>query len=437
MVGDEASVWRRVFAALLGVTVLRDLLSVHVPAMSLRPPDAFRLPWLSALPIVERTAETLLLAHVALAVMSAAAAWMVLRPAGRWAPLALLVGYGAAFLADQRHYTSNQYLLLWCLALVVVWGAREPAPAWPRLALRLLFSAVYVAAVITKIDPAWFDGLVIRESLLNYGPVWGAIDAAVPAAAYPVAAWATVVVEAFLAVGLWVRPLRRWAIGLGVALHVGIEIVMPVRCFSYLMLAGYALYLDADAVPRPRREPAWRWLGAGLGFALAVAALGWACDLYPLPPVNLAAVGAGVLVAVGLGRRPVAERPAAGARPALRAVAFGGLVLLHAALLAKPYLGGDDRFAFRMFREIVVVQAETRARIDGRWRQYPMVGATEYWFAGAPGYYWESWREHRDFLQGYADWILGASGAEDVRVVARYRINDGPVQQAVFAPRAE
>ncbi|MCA9561397.1 MAG: hypothetical protein KC583_22780, partial [Myxococcales bacterium] len=103
---------------------------------------------------------------------------------------------------------------------------------------------------------------------------------------------------------------------------------------------------------------------------------------------------------------------------------------------ARPYLGGDDRFAFRMFREIVVVQAETRAQVGGRWRQYPMVGATEYWFAGAPGYYWESWREHRDFLQGYADWILGASGAEDVRVVARYRINDGPVQQAVFAPRA-
>ncbi len=434
--GDEPPTHRRIFAALLGVTVLRDLLTVNVPLAILQPPDTFRLPWFDLLPILPRTPLTEAAAHGALGIMALAAAWMVLRPAGPWAPLALLAGYGAAFFVDQRSYTSNQYLLLLCLGLVAAWSGRAPAAAWPRLALRLLFTSVYVAAVAAKIDAAWLDGLIVREALLHYGTMWGpmGLDDALGAGhpIYVATAGLTLALEAFLVVGLWVPRLRVAAVALGVALHVGIEALMPVRCFSYLMIAGYVLY--ADRPPAPRAEPAWRWLAGGVAFAVAVAGGFRAAGIYPLPPTNLLAVGAGVSLAVLLCRRAVLEQPAHPARRGLRAAILTTLAIAHAALLIKPLVGGGDRFGFRMFRQIVVVQAETRARVGDRWRTYPMLGATDYWFPTAAAYYWESWDEHQVFLQGYADWILPVSGAEDARVVARFRVNDGPVRQAAYAP---
>ncbi len=110
--------------------------------------------------------------------------------------------------------------------------------------------------------------------------------------------------------------------------------------------------------------------------------------------------------------------------------------MVHSALIIKPWVGGNDRFAFRMFRQILVVGADTRVKLEGRWMKFPMHGATAYWPEGQPKYYWESWGEHRRFLQAYAEWAQVNGGADATRVVARMRINGGKTRVVVFIPGA-
>jgi len=426
---------RRLFAALLGLTVIRDLLSIHVP-LSIFPKDGdFAMPWVAWLPLPSASALTTLVAHAALVAMAIAATRMVVQDRVRWSPVLLLVCYGWAFLSEQRDYTSNQYLLLLALGLVAVWRPTDAGFDWGRLSGRLLISSVYLAALVAKFDEAWLSGFVFDESVRHYGVLWNRLFEAPSEALAVGIAVGAMAIEGLLLLGLWVPRATRVVMVIGIAFHIGIELLLPVRTFSYVMVAGYVLFVSrADADALCRRFTA-RWAHIGLAGALGITVFFWVSGVYPLPLDGLGMVVVGVFLGLRLGSSPPSSPSTlAGWPPRVAAAGFALWLVVHSALIIKPWVGGNDRFAFRMFRQILIVGADTRVKLEGRWMKFPMHGATAYWPEGQPKYYWESWEEHRRFLQAYAEWAQVNGGADATRVVARMRINGGKTRVVVFTP---
>src|SRR4030095_4195676 len=57
--------------------------------------------------------------------------------------------------------------------------------------------------------------------------------------------WATIGVEASLAILLWWRPLRYWVMVLGILFHAGIDITMNIPTFGWVAVFFYISFVDA------------------------------------------------------------------------------------------------------------------------------------------------------------------------------------------------
>jgi hypothetical protein len=51
-------------------------------------------------------------------------------------------------------------------------------------------------------------------------------------------------------VGLFIRPLQKWLMPIGMLLHAGMYVLLPVKAFSALMWVAYLAYLDPETVHR-------------------------------------------------------------------------------------------------------------------------------------------------------------------------------------------
>lgn len=131
---------------------------------------------------------------------------------------------------------------------------RAPTPEvgdlWATRLIALQVTAIYAYAVVDKLSPAFLSGERLQMiGLYFYGgsvaPSWPLWPLGTQAAA-----WAVVVVEAILAVGLWVPRLRAPTIALGLALHAVIYTTLPVATFTVTMWALYLAFLDPGAVHR-------------------------------------------------------------------------------------------------------------------------------------------------------------------------------------------
>ena len=71
-------------------------------------------------------------------------------------------------------------------------------------------------------------------------PIWGKDNIYV----VNVVTWATVAIEMALGTVVWVPRLRLYVLGLGVALHFGIEYSMNIPLFSAIMIASYINFLS-------------------------------------------------------------------------------------------------------------------------------------------------------------------------------------------------
>ena len=60
--------------------------------------------------------------------------------------------------------------------------------------------------------------------------------------------YGTLVAEFAMAVFVFYRPLRKWALLLGVLLHLGIEYRMNIPFFATVIMAGYVCYYDGEEV---------------------------------------------------------------------------------------------------------------------------------------------------------------------------------------------
>jgi hypothetical protein len=163
--------------------------------------------------------------------------------------LALLAGLESAPPRAYLELALVQWLLLQCAPV-----AGATAPAWPRRLLLLQFSSVYVFAALAKlVQPAWRSGEAVARILgsPHYGDHLLSAGLALTGPAARWTAWAVILGELAIGVGLWPRRTRRAAVVASILLHAGMAASLRVSLlFHALMLAHLALLSRTRAPAR-------------------------------------------------------------------------------------------------------------------------------------------------------------------------------------------
>jgi hypothetical protein len=167
------------------------------------------------------------------------------------------------------------------LVVTGVHAGMRTAPHWAARLMGAQISVVYLASGGSKLfDPDWRGGQVLLERFRMFGG--GALDAGVPRAvvdwmgsAGPASALAKVAIatELFLAVGVWLRGTRVFALWWGLWFHLTIEATSRVEGFTWLTLASYAVFVTPDVHARKLLYDSKRTRGRVL--ARATTLLDW------------------------------------------------------------------------------------------------------------------------------------------------------------------
>jgi hypothetical protein len=124
-------------------------------------------------------------------------------------------------------------------------GERLRAP-WALRLVQLQISALYLFSVWAKVrGHTWNEGTAVGialqlEDLQRFAaPEWLATSLL----ASTVLTYSSLVVEAALAVGLWLPRLRYWVMAAGVGLHLGIEASLLIGWFSLAVVSSYLAFV--------------------------------------------------------------------------------------------------------------------------------------------------------------------------------------------------
>lgn len=149
---------------------------------------------------------------------------------------------------DQQTYSSHR-LLMTLLVLYLIFARADgtwclsrdhaTAPWWPQLLMMAQLSVCYFFAAISKINVLFLSGAPLSLWVWLPLPWW----------MFTLMAIGTVVIELYIAFGLWRPTMRRRAALLGVLLHVGIVTFMrdetvPLIAFTLTCLPIYWLFLS-------------------------------------------------------------------------------------------------------------------------------------------------------------------------------------------------
>jgi hypothetical protein len=225
--------------------------------------DAFHLPFIPEWAVPSRLIYTGVLASM---LVLAALAAVGHRPRVALGASALLGMY--VLLCDRLGFHHNRYALF-CFAgllalapcdrsFLIAGPALSPlervGPLWAQRLAQLQASIIYLASGGGKLlDDDWRDGLVLADRLARHTEE--AVARGVPARvmewlATPVASSAlaklAIATELFVAVGLWPKRTRVYALWWGVAFHLAIEVTSHVEIYTWLMLTIYALFATPD-----------------------------------------------------------------------------------------------------------------------------------------------------------------------------------------------
>ena len=198
-------------------------------------------------------------------------------------------------LCDRIGYHHNRYALD-CYAFLLAFSpcgralalvgppstpASRTGLLWAGRLAQLQVSLVYLASGGSKLlDPDWRAGIVIADRFVRYGaqalergvPAWLVSLLSLPASTSALSKVA-IATELFLALGLWTRRTRIFALWWGVMFHLTIELTSQVETFTWLTLTMYALFATPDVAGRrlffdPSRKK-------GIVLARLVAMLDW------------------------------------------------------------------------------------------------------------------------------------------------------------------
>jgi hypothetical protein len=171
----------------------------------------------------------------------------------------LLAGiFAYVFLATQLNY----YHHVWCYTLVFailafspcgerysldsyLRGKSMPRPRRSVLPLRLiqvLMTLLYGFTFVSKLNPGYLSGRIMflfHEAGSIEGPFYGPV---LELLGYKGLAWFTLAAEGLVPLAIWFPRLRLPAIWVGCMLHLGIDMMMSQRTFSYQMMTLYIVF---------------------------------------------------------------------------------------------------------------------------------------------------------------------------------------------------
>lgn len=124
-------------------------------------------------------------------------------------------------------------------------------PAWPLRLIQIQISIMYLGAVWSKFQgPSWRDGTAASYAArlpdlvrFQLGDVFER-----SALAAQVATYATLAVESSLAILIWHRRTRPFALAAGVLLHLSIDLSIRVGFFTLAVFVAYLSFADPQQV---------------------------------------------------------------------------------------------------------------------------------------------------------------------------------------------
>jgi hypothetical protein len=112
--------------------------------------------------------------------------------------------------------------------------------------IQIFLCIVYASTAWAKLDPAWYDGSLMY-SLAAEGWLKGPWKSFILELSSPLLlSRFTVIVEGLLVFGLWIPRMRRFTAACGISFHLGIDAMMNVTTFSYMMISMYMLWMNRD-----------------------------------------------------------------------------------------------------------------------------------------------------------------------------------------------
>ncbi|WP_394843623.1 HTTM domain-containing protein [Pendulispora brunnea] len=263
--------------------------------------DVFHMPFIPEAWVPSRS--------IYVAMLAARVLLAVLVVIGHWAPQAALASALLGLytlLCDRLGYHHNRYALF-CFAFLLAFTpcdrtlciprSAEPriGPRWAVRLAQIQVALIYLASAGSKLlDDDWRDGRVILDRFARYGSeavARGIPPRVVEAFSQPIVTSAlaklAISTELFLAVALFSRRLRVFALWWGLMFHLTIEITSKVELFTWLTLTSYAFFVTPDTHARkfffdPSR-PRGQWI------ARIVAGLDWFArfEIRPWTPDHL------------------------------------------------------------------------------------------------------------------------------------------------------
>lgn len=126
---------------------------------------------------------------------------------------------------------------------------RKKYAIWPQRLIQLQVAGMYCQAFFCKvIGPTWQDGSALYWilKLEDY--------ARFPLPIIPdhywllqICTWATLWIEFSLFTLIWVKPIRKYVLAVGILLHLGIDYALNIPVFEWITIAAYMSFVDGEA----------------------------------------------------------------------------------------------------------------------------------------------------------------------------------------------
>jgi hypothetical protein len=159
----------------------------------------------------------------------------------------------------------------WRQARSAFWEFPRRAP-WALRLMQVQLSVLYLSTLWTKLSgTTWNEGTAISYAARLEDLARFELPQSIATSELLVnlLTYGTLATEAAIGILVWNRTLRPWVLGLGVLLHVGIDLTMRVGFFSYAIFVLYVAFLSPEAVSarlpavKAALSRALTWVAAG------------------------------------------------------------------------------------------------------------------------------------------------------------------------------
>ena len=127
----------------------------------------------------------------------------------------------------------------------LVAGEPEEKSGWALRLLQIQFSIIYVSTVMFKMKGEyWADGTAVYVATRLDEFVRVPLSILDSLVVIKFLTWSTLVVELALGTLVWFREWRYWVLLSGIGLHLGIELVMNIPMFEWIMIVAMLAMID-------------------------------------------------------------------------------------------------------------------------------------------------------------------------------------------------